>query len=108
MALVKRLVGGLLVWALGFNAIYAAHGLGCGMGWGERVVLGPLTALNLALIPLWLLFLAAAVVVLRNSSRPGDAGNERLLRQAGLIGGWAGIGGIALMGAPALLPAHCL
>lgn len=108
MALVRRLLSGLLVWALAFNAIYAAHGLGCKLGWGDRTMMGPFTPLNLVLIPVWLLFLAVAVLVLRWGSSPDGSGEERSMRTAGLIGGWAGIGGIALMGAPVLLPAHCL
>lgn len=108
MALVRRLLSGLLVWGLGFNAIYAVHGLGCGLGWGDRTLMGPFTALNLVLIPVWLLFLVAAVLMLRWGGSPDRSSEERSMRIAGLIGGWAGIGGIALMGAPVLLPAHCL
>jgi len=108
MALVIRLFGGLVVWAVGFSAIYAMHGLGCGFGWGERPALGPFTALNLALVPLWLLFLVAAAATLRLAVRSDADAEEPALRRAALVGGWAGLAGLLLTGAPVLLPAHCL
>jgi hypothetical protein len=108
MALVTRLLAGLLVWALGFSAIYGVHGLGCGLGWGEPPVLGPFTPLNLVLIPLWLLFLLMAGVALRLGTSQGSTAAEPALRRAALVGGWAGLIGLLLTGAPVLLPAHCL
>ncbi|MDP3411192.1 hypothetical protein [Bosea sp. (in: a-proteobacteria)] len=108
MALVTRLFGGLLVWAAGFAVIYGAHGLGCGLGWGERPVLGPFTPLNMALIPLWLASLLVAAWALRHAGRDSTTLQEPALRRAALIGGWAGLVGLVVMGAPVLLPAHCL
>ncbi len=108
MALVTRLFGGLLVWAAGFSMIYGAHGLGCGLGWGERLALGPLTLLNMALITLWLACLLVAAWALRHAGRDHAVLREPALRRAAVIGGWAGFVGLVVMGAPVLLPAHCL
>jgi hypothetical protein len=108
MAVVMRVLSGLLIWAAGFNAIYAAHGLGCGLGWGEPLLIGPFTALNAVLLPLWLAFLALALLPLRQALRARGTGGDPALRHAWLVGGWAGFGGLAVTGAPVLLPAHCL
>lgn len=107
MALVTRLFRGLLVWAAGFSVIYGAHGLGCGLGWGERTVLGPFTPLNMALIPLWLTCLFVAAWALRHAAGDSSTLEEPALRRAALIGGWAGLVGLVVTGAPVLLPAHC-
>ncbi|PZO00964.1 MAG: hypothetical protein DCF30_08585 [Hyphomicrobiales bacterium] len=108
MALVNQLFGGLLIWAVGFSVIYAGHGLGCGLGWGEHLVLGPFTPLNIALIPVWLAFVLIAVWALRRASHAGETSEEPAMRRAGLVGGWAGLVGMVVTGAPVLLPAHCL
>ncbi len=108
MAVVMRLLAGLLIWALGFNAIYAAHGLGCGLDWDERLLLGPFTLLNGLLIPLWLSCLALSLLPLRQALRARGTTADPVLRRAWLVGGWAGLGGLAVTGAPVLLPAHCL
>lgn len=108
MALVIRILSGLLVWAAGFNAIYAAHGVGCSLGWGERLMLGPFTLLNAVLVPLWLVFLLMGVFALRRTGRSGATPVEPALRAAWLVGGWAGFAGLLVTGAPVLLPAHCL
>jgi len=105
MAVVISILAGLLVWAAGFNALYAVHGLGCGFGWGDQVLVGPFTLLNAALVPLWLMFLALGVVPLRRAMRLRV---EPALRSAGVVGGWAGLLGLFVTGAPVLLPAHCL
>ena len=108
MALVMRLMAALLLWAAGFSALYAVHGLGCGLGWGDRPALPPLTLLNLVLVPLWLLFLALALLLLRREARRRDLDSRPAIRRATLAAGWAGLVGLVFMGAPVLLPAHCL
>jgi hypothetical protein len=71
--------------------IYGAHGLGCGLGWGERLALGPLTLLNMALITLWLACLLVAAWALRHAGR-----DHAVLRGAGLAasGGDRRLGGV--------------
>ncbi|MET3891952.1 hypothetical protein ABIE41_003028 [Bosea sp. OAE506] len=108
MAVVMRILSGLLIWAVGFNAIYAAHGLGCGLGWGEPLLIGPFTRLNAVLVPLWVAFLALGLLPLHQALRARGTAAEPALRRAWLVGGWAGLGGLAVTGAPVLLPAHCL
>jgi hypothetical protein len=108
MAVVRPILAGLMLWAVGFNLLYAVHGLGCGLGWGDRVLLGPFTLLNAALVPLWLMCLALGAVALRRAMRLRAEGVEPALRAAGLVGGWAGLMGLVVTGAPVLLPAHCL
>ncbi len=108
MALVIRLFAGLLVWAAGFNAIYAVHGLGCGLGWGGRILIGPFSLLNAALVGLWLVFLGLGLVTLRLTMRARAEQDHPALRAAALVAGWGGLSGLAVTGAPVLLPAHCL
>lgn len=108
MALVMRLMAALLLWAAGFSALYAVHGLGCGLGWGDWPALPPFTRLNLVLVPLWLLFLVLALLLLRREARRHDLDGRPAIRRAVLAASWAGLVGLVFMGAPVLLPAHCL
>lgn len=105
MAMVIRLLGGLTLWVAGFSALYGLHGLGCALGWGERW-LGPVTWLGAALIACWLALVASGAMLLAMLYR--NPGNDPTLRRIVLVGGWAGLAGLAWMGAPVLLPAHCL
>ena len=84
------------------------HGLGCGLGWGERLIVGPFTPLNMVLVPVWIVFVLMALWALRRARRAGETAEEPAMLRAGMIGGWAGLVGLVVTGAPVLLPAHCL
>lgn len=108
MALVIRAFGGLLIWALGFSALYGLHGLVCAAGWGARPLAGPLTLAGAALIAAWLTMLAGAALFALALHRGAETGGSRFLQRLGVIGAWSGLAGLAFMGAAVLLPAHCL
>lgn len=107
MALVVRALGGLLIWALGFSALYGLHGLVCAAGWGARPLAGPVTLAGAALIGAWLVLLAAAGLFLLAMHRSTAGSGSPFLHRLGMIGAWAGLAGLVFMGAPVLLPAHC-
>ncbi len=103
MALVIRMTAGLTIWAVGFSALYALHGLGCGLGWSQ-VTIGLTTVLGWALIGTWIVFLgAAAGWLVRVWSAPSSFAATIALASA-----VAGLGGLALTGAPVLLTANCI
>ncbi|MGU9982249.1 hypothetical protein ACJ4V0_19625 [Phreatobacter sp. HK31-P] len=107
MALVTKVLAGLLIWTIGFSVLYALHGFGCAAGWGA-IPVGPLTALSATLIATWLLFVGlglAWAIILYRSDGMMDSG---FLRTIGLVSALAGLGGLVFTGAPVLLPAHCL
>lgn len=107
MAVVIRMTAGLILWAAGFSLLYALHGFGCAAGW-QAVSLGPATGLGLVLIAAWTALLAAAfalsVALFRGAGRKGPPFAETIARASAI----AGSAGLLLMGAPVLLPAHCL
>ena len=107
MALVIRLLGGLTLWGLGFSLLYALHGYGCAAGWGRQPVAGPVTMLGGALIASWLLLIGMAAALALWQQRDRKADEDRLLCRVGLVGAWAGLAGIILLGAPVVLPARC-
>ncbi|MDP2355150.1 MAG: hypothetical protein Q8M31_03705 [Beijerinckiaceae bacterium] len=106
MALVIKLLGGLSLWAGGFSLLYALHGYGCAVNWGQRTF-GPFTQLGLALLVSWLALLSITglfVYVLHRQPMPTDP----MLTRVALIGAWGGLIGMLLTGAPVVLPARCL
>lgn len=108
MALVIRSLAGLLLWAAGFSLLYALHGFGCAAGWGARPFAGPFTLLNAMLIGTWLILLAIALAWARLVHVGRRAENPPILLRIAEISAWVGLLGQLLMGAPVLLPAHCL
>lgn len=79
-----RALFGPTLWAIGFCAIYAAHGFGCARGWpGRPAPVGDLH--HFTLISLWLICVAAAGVILWCSPRGSDI-PDRLIRAGGWIG----------------------
>jgi hypothetical protein len=107
MALVMRVLAGLLLWAAGFTILYGLHGLGCAVGWAD-VRLGPVSLLSMVLVGTWLAFLALALLTALLLWRGDGFGQSGFLRRVGLISALAGLGGLIFTGAPVLLPAHCL
>jgi ABC-type uncharacterized transport system involved in gliding motility auxiliary subunit len=59
MALVVKVLAGLVLWGAGFSILYALHGLGCGLGWTDLAI-GPLTLLQAVLVGTWLALRAMA------------------------------------------------
>lgn len=107
MALVMRVLAGLLLWAAGFSVLYGLHGVGCAVGWGNARF-GPVTVLSVVLVGTWLAFVAMASVWLVVLWRRDGLAQSDLLRKVGLISALSGLGGLLFTGAPVLLPAHCL
>lgn len=58
-----RILIGPLVWLSAFSAVYAVHGMGCGLGWTE-VELAGLTLHRVALLAGWGAAVAACGMVL--------------------------------------------
>jgi hypothetical protein len=107
MALVVKVLAGLVLWGAGFSILYALHGLGCGLGWTDLAI-GPLTLLQAVLVGTWLALLAMAAAWAWYLWRSGGPAESAFLRTVGLISALAGLGGLLFTGAPVLLPAHCL
>ncbi len=106
MALVIKLLGGLTIWAGGFSLLYALHGYGCALNWGQRTF-GPVTQLGFALLVSWLALLAmGGVFVYALHRRPTST--DPMLTRIALIGAWGGLFGMLLTGAPVILPARCV
>lgn len=96
-----RALLGPLVWAAAFAAIYAAHGLGCALGWpGRPAPLGDLHRFVLA--ALWLAALAGAGAVLWLSPRGAETGS-RIAR----LGAWIGLVSVLLTLFPVLGISSC-
>ena len=89
------------LWALAFAAIYAAHGLGCALGWPARE-LGIGSLHSVVLVALWLLALGAAAAILRAMPRGRDRG-ARIAR----AGGWIGLISILFTLFPVLGASSC-
>jgi len=107
MALVMRVLAGLLLWAAGFTVLYALHGLGCAVGWAD-VRFGAFTLLSVVLIGTWLAFVGLALVWTLWLWRHQNVLPPGLLTTVGLTSALSGLGGLVFTGAPVLLPAHCL
>jgi hypothetical protein len=96
---------GFVAWALGFSVLYGAHALGCDAGW-DRTPLGPTSLLRVALVLLWLAFLAAtaipaAITLRRIAARP------RMMKLAAAGTSLAAIAAMALTGAPVIALRLC-
>jgi len=107
MALVMRVLAGLLLWAAGFTVLYALYGLGCAVGWAD-VRLGAFTLLSLVLIGTWLTFVGLALAWALAVWRYEELLPPGFLATIGLTSALSGLGGLVFTGAPVLLPAHCL
>jgi hypothetical protein len=112
-AMLLLLVAGFAIWSSSFIALYGVFSLGCALGW-ERVVFGPLSLNRLVLLLIWLLHIAAIVLLLFWTARratllrtENGSASDFLL--------WAGWGAMVSAlaatiwtGAPILLTSMCL
>lgn len=103
LKLLARASAGLMLWAFGFLWLYTLHGLGCARAWNGVTLAGG-SLFRWALVVSWLLFCAAAIVLLRWASRL-PAGFEARLATASAIAGAVGIG---VTGMPVTLTSACV
>lgn len=101
------LTGGWLIWAAGFAAIYALHGLGCAIG-ADRQALGPVTLIQAMMGAAWLASILAVLVALPLLRRLPDPLPGEVPRGI-VLGGWmAALAAMLVTGLPILFPSACL
>lgn len=97
-----RLAAGPLIWAAGFSAIYALHGIGCAEGWPlVATPLGPLH--RVVLLGGWIATLAAVTLVVVRRPRPALDRGDRLLG----LGAWIGLVSVVVTLAPVVMAESC-
>lgn len=96
-----RALIGPTIWAVGFAALYALHGMGCAWGWPARS--WPLgNAQSAALILAWLGFVAAAALNLWQTPHANTPG-----AQIARAGGWIGLVSVLFTLFPVLGVSSC-
>ena len=99
--LARALIGPTL-WALAFVVIYALHGVGCAQGW--PAVHTPIGSLHqVVLVGSYVLALLLSAWALLRVPR-GDGVKAQIVG----VGGWIGLGGIALTLFPVLGVSSCM
>ncbi|WP_147307887.1 hypothetical protein [Fulvimarina endophytica] len=98
-----RLSAGLTLWAIGFCAIYAVHGLGCALGWPNETV-GPFELHRASMIALWACFTLAGIWLALVLGRYRGSAMDR----ASMLLAWAGAGTTLVSGLPIVLVPACL
>ncbi|WP_127107712.1 hypothetical protein [Pararhodobacter zhoushanensis] len=97
-----RVIAGPLVWAAGFSAVYALHGIGCARGWPG--VITPLGTLHDgALIGALVVALIAATLIFVRRPRPPMAPEDRLIA----YGAWIGLISVAFTLFPVIAVNTC-
>lgn len=102
MRLLLRWIAGLIVWAAGFNLLYALHGIGCGAGWDGRTI-GPLSVFRWALVLGWLAPATVGAWLAWRERHPVDRAGRIALACAGV-----GLTATVATGAPVLFFPACL
>jgi len=102
MRLLLRWTGGLIVWAAGFNLLYALHGIGCSAGW-DALPLGPFSGFRWSLILGWLAPATAGAWLVWRERRPRDRHGKLALACA-----VTGLAATITTGTPVLFFPDCL
>ena len=101
-------IAGLIVWAIGFSALYGLSALGCEYGWTARGVAG-VNVFQLVLGLVWALHLAALAFLVHWSwAQRADNRLDSFLKFVAVILAATGLGAMIWTGFPFLTTSPCM
>lgn len=78
IAPLAAVVSGFVLWSVAFLAVYGAQATGCGLGWDETALVGPLTLQRAVLLALFAIVMGGHAVLVRQlkAAAPGGDGED--------------------------------